>query len=139
MGTAPGTDGRAAEKGGAMRFGPDDRFWLVVDPTPESEVGDCVFEASLRKLDLQFKGGLTMDRNPTLFTDENEARIEAFGRMTAARASRAIRDRLRGGEDVELPLKIEVHGADGETLFRATVTADGTDVDARVERKRERS
>jgi hypothetical protein len=117
-----------------MRFGPDDRFWVVVDPTPESEEGDCVFEASLRKLDLQFKGGLTMDRNPTLFTDESEARIEAFGRMTASRASQAIRDRLSGGEDIELPIKIEVHGAGGERLFRAIITADGADVDGRMEK-----
>ena len=109
-----------------MRFGPDDRLWVVIDPTPESEEGDCVFEASLRKLDLQFKGGLTMDRNPTIFTEEIEARVEAVGRMTAMRASRVISDRLRSGEDVALPLKIEVHGADGKVLFRAVITADGT-------------
>ncbi|MHC5058521.1 MAG: hypothetical protein ACYTKD_28010 [Planctomycetota bacterium] len=115
-----------------MRYGPDDRFWVTIDPTPESEDGDCVFETSLRKLDLQFKGGLTMDRNPTLFTDENEARIEAFGRLTAMRASRAISERLRSGEDVDLPLKIEVHGANGEILFRATITTDGAVYDADI-------
>ena len=110
-----------------MRYGPDDRFWVTVDPTSESEEDDCVFETSLRKLDLQFKGGLTMDRNPTLFTDENEARIEAFGRLTAMRASRAISDRLQSGENVDLPLKIEVHGADGEVLFRSVITTDGVE------------
>jgi hypothetical protein len=109
-----------------MRLGLDDQFWLVTDPTRESEEGDCVFETSLRKLDLQFKGGLTMDRNPTIFTRENEARVEAFGRMTAMRASRVISDRLRSGEDVDLPLKIKIHGADGEILFVATITTDGT-------------
>jgi len=115
-----------------MRFGPDDRFWVVVDPTPESEEGDCVFEASLRKLDLQFKGGLTIDRNPTLFTDENEARIEAFGRLTAMRASRAISERLRSGEDVDLPIRIEVHGAKGELLFRSTISTDGVGYDTDI-------
>ena len=115
-----------------MRFGPDDKLWILTDPTHESEVGDILFEASLRKLDLQFKGGLSMDRNPTIFTDENEARIEAFGRLTAMRASTAIRDRLRSGEDVDLPLKIEVHGASGEILFRATISTDGTGYDTDI-------
>ncbi len=113
-----------------MRFGPDDDFWVVVDPAPESQLEDMVFRASLRRLELQFKGGLTMDRNPTLFTDENEARVEALGRLTAMRASAAIRDRLRSGEDVDLPLKIEVHGADGEVLFTAEIAADGAEQDA---------
>ncbi len=27
-----------------MRFGPDDKFWLVTDPTPESEAEDIVFQ-----------------------------------------------------------------------------------------------
>ena len=31
-----------------MRYGPDDRFWVVTDPTPESELVDICFEASLR-------------------------------------------------------------------------------------------
>ena len=115
-----------------MRFGPDDTLWVVTDPTSESEVGDILFEASLRKLDLQFKGGLTMDRNPTIFTDENEARVEAFGRLTAMRASAAIRDRLRSGKDVDLPFKIEVHGASGEVLFKATISTDGTGYDTDI-------
>ena len=115
-----------------MRFGPDDSFWLAVDPGPESEEDDCVFETSLRKLDLQFKGGLTMDRNPTIFTDESEARVEAFGRLTAMRASRAISDRLRSNEDVDLPLKIEVHGASGEILFSATISTDGAEYDTDI-------
>jgi len=115
-----------------MRFGPDDPFWLAVDPGPESEEDDCVFETSLRKLDLQFKGGPTMDRNPTIFTDENEARVEAFCRMTATRASTAIRNRLRSGEDVDLPLKIEVHGATGEILFTATISTDGAEYDSDI-------
>jgi uncharacterized protein YaaQ len=113
-----------------MRFGPDDDFWVVVDPTSESQLEDMVFQASFRRLDLQFKGGLTMDRNPTLFTDENEARVEALGRLTAMRASTAIRDRLRSGEDVDLPLRIEVHGANGEVLFTAEIAADGVEQDA---------
>jgi len=73
-----------------------------------------------------------MDRNPTIFTDENEARVEAFCRMTAMRASTAIRDRLRSGEDVDLPIRIEVHGAKGEVLFQATISTDGTGYDTDI-------
>ena len=37
-----------------MRYGPDDKFWVVVDPKPRSTLEDLVFEASLRDLELQF-------------------------------------------------------------------------------------
>lgn len=102
-----------------MRFGPDDRFWVVTDPTPESRMEDIVFQASLRQLELQFKGGLTMDRNPTLFTEKNEADIEAYGRLVAARAARAIAQRgLKPGDE---PVKIELIGPGGEVLFQADI------------------
>ncbi len=115
-----------------MRFGPDDTLWVVTDPTRESEVGDILFKASLRKLALQFKGGLDIERNVTLFTEKSEAEVEAFGRLTAMRASRAISEWLRSGEDVDLPLKIEVHGASGEILFRATISPDGVEYDTNL-------
>ena len=79
-----------------MRYGPDDKFWVVVDPKPNSTLDDLVFEASLRDLELQFRGGLQIDENPTLFTDRQEARLEAYGRLTAMRASQAI---LRAGRE----------------------------------------
>jgi hypothetical protein len=56
-----------------MRYGPDDKFWVVVDPKPDSTLDDLVFKASLRDLELQFRGGLSIDENPTLFTDRQEA------------------------------------------------------------------
>jgi len=43
-----------------MRYGPDHKFWVVVDPTPSSTQEDIVFKASLKDLELQFKGGLTI-------------------------------------------------------------------------------
>ena len=101
-----------------MRFGPDDDFWVVVDPTPESQLEDVVFRATLRRLELQFKGGLTMDRNPTLFTDEKEAKVEAFGRLTAMRASRAIGERLQAGRN-DVPDRIEILDGEGNLLFEA--------------------
>jgi len=101
-----------------MRFGPDDTFWVVVDPTPASEMGDVVFESSLRELELQFKGGLTIDRNPTIFTDRREAEIEAYGRLVAARASRAIA-RSEKGADLEAVSRIELIDADGTVVLEA--------------------
>ncbi|MBN1458350.1 MAG: hypothetical protein JXA57_02355 [Armatimonadetes bacterium] len=64
-----------------MRYGPDDKFWMVIDPTPISQLVDILFETSLRDLELQFRGGVTADRNPTLFSDWAEAEREARGRL----------------------------------------------------------
>jgi hypothetical protein len=65
-----------------MRIDPDDTFWVVTDPTPESELVDILFECTLHRLELQFLGGLRTDRDhPTIFTDYNEARAEAALRL----------------------------------------------------------
>jgi len=103
-----------------MRYGPDDKFWVVVDPTPESEMGDVLFETTLRGLELQFKGGLTMAQNPTIFTDQQEAKYEAYGRLTAMRAAQAV---LRAGrENPEARIdRIEIYGADGKLVFEANL------------------
>jgi hypothetical protein len=103
-----------------MRYGPDDKFWVVVDPTPVSELGDVLFETTLHGLELQFKGGLTMAQNPTIFTDHQEARYEAFGRLTAMRAAQAV---LRAGrENPEARIdRIEIYGADGTLVFEANL------------------
>ena len=66
-----------------MRFGPDDEFWVATDPAPESVLEDILFQASLRGLERQFRGGLTMTSNPTIFTEECEARNEAQRRLRA--------------------------------------------------------
>jgi hypothetical protein len=102
----------------SMRFGRDDKFWVVTDPTPESEMGDICFEASLCDLERQFKGGLTADHNPTLFTDRREAEIEAFGRLVAMRAARAIA-RGGNGEALQRADAVEILDGDGKVLFRA--------------------
>ncbi len=103
-----------------MRYGPDDSFWVVIDPKPNSTLGDIVFEASLRDLKLQFKGGLQIAENPTLFTDQQEARLEAYGRLTAMRASQAILQAGRENPDTRID-RIEVYGADGEIVFAADI------------------
>ncbi len=66
-----------------MRVGPDDKFWVVVDPSPESVIEDVLFRASPWDLERQFRGGLTMASNPTIFTKEDEARTEAQRRLRA--------------------------------------------------------
>jgi len=73
-----------------MRYGLDDKFWVVTDPALQSELGDILFETSLRELELHFKGGLTAENNPTLFTDEEEAGGEARARLTARQAAQSI-------------------------------------------------
>ena len=99
-----------------MRIGPGDRLWVVVDPQPESTQADILFQASLRDLALQLRGGLTMDQNPTLFTEKREAEIEAYGRVTAQRAARAI---ARGGAGAKLQdaTRLEIYGPGGTLLF----------------------
>jgi len=103
-----------------MRYGPDDKFWVVVDPTPVSELGDVLFETTLHGLELQFKGGLTMAQNPTIFTDPQEAKYEAFGRLTAMRAAQAV---LRAGRENPATRvdRIEIYGADGTLVFEANL------------------
>ena len=103
-----------------MRYGPDDKFWVVVDPKPNSTLDDLVFEASLRDLELQFRGGLQIDENPTLFTDRQEARIEAYGRLTAMRASQAILRAGRENPDTRID-RVEIYGQDGTLVFVADI------------------
>jgi len=99
-----------------MRFGPEEKFWVVIDPTPSNKPEDIVFPASLKDLDLQFKGGLTIEEHPTLFTEQREAEIEAYGRITALRATQAI---ARGGAASKLQnaTRLEIYDADGKVLF----------------------
>ena len=107
-----------------MRYGPDDKFWVVIDPKPHSTLEDLVFQASLRDLDLQFKGGLRIEENPTLFTDQQEAKYEAYGRLTAMRASQAI---LRAGrENPQTRIdRIEIYGEDGTLVFEEDLPREG--------------
>jgi len=106
-----------------MRLGPRDRgLWLVVDPTERSELNDLVSEVSLADLELQFKGGLRIDQNPTLFTDHKEAEIEAFGRVTAMRAARAIAAQVATGKLQPGVHRLEVFDGEGRLLFEADLS-----------------
>ena len=99
-----------------MRYGPEEKFWVVVDPKEHSTLEDIVFQASLKDLELQFKGGLKIEENPTLFTEQQEAEIEAYGRLTAMRATQAIA-RSGAGSKLQNATRLEIYRADGTLVF----------------------
>jgi hypothetical protein len=99
--------------------------WVVVDPVRECDVMDLILEATLGLPELWLKEGRFEGRNPKLFADERKAKLEAFGRLTALRAAAMVRDRLARGEHVDLPLRIQIHGADGELVYEVLIEADG--------------
>lgn len=59
---------------GKMRI---EKFWVVVEPRPASELGDVYFETDAKGLALQFKGGLDPEEIHAVFTARNEAEREA--------------------------------------------------------------
>jgi len=100
-----------------MRIETDEKVWVVVDPQPESELCDVCFEASLRSLERQFRGGLTCEENPTLFTDAEEAKAEAQVRLQARDAAVEV---VRGVEDLSSLGdidRIQIVDAEGKVLF----------------------
>ena len=103
-----------------MRFHCNHKFWVTVDPRVDSTLGDICFQASLKDLELQFKGGLTIDENPTLFTDQKEAEVEAYGRFIAAQAI------ARSGACSKIPnaTRIELLDGDGNLLFEADLPGE---------------
>lgn len=74
-----------------MKIGPDDKFWVVTDATPISELADICFETTLRGLELQFRGGLSMDSNPTIFTSKEEAEKAAKKRLQLGKIMEQLR------------------------------------------------
>ena len=99
-----------------MRYGPDHKFYVVVDPKPHSTREDIIFQASLQDLELQFKGGLTIDENPTLFTEREAAEAEAHGRLVAMRATQAIA-RSGAGSKLLNATRIELRDGNGTVIF----------------------
>ena len=73
-----------------MKLGPDDKFWIVSDAGQHDTLGDMCFEASLRDLELQFRGGFTCERNPVLFTGREEAEAEARDRLGARNSAEGV-------------------------------------------------
>lgn len=102
-----------------MRLGPDDPVYVVTDPGPDSTEADILFKSSLRNLELQFRGGLTMACRPTLFTDESAAKFEALGRMTALRVAALIGRKIAEGQPIEGAVRVEILDGDGKIVFEA--------------------
>jgi len=84
-----------------MKIGPDDKFWLVCDATANSVLEDICFEASIRSMELQFLGGLTMDSNPTIYTSKWDAEKAAKKRLKAAEFIEKIRNARISDDDGE--------------------------------------
>ena len=104
-----------------MRYGPDDKFWCVTDPTQDSELPDICFETSLRSLERQFRGGLSIGDNPTIFTDRAEAESDAHLRMVAMRAADAIAD-AAPQEEMKKVKRVALLDDDGRVLFEAPLS-----------------
>ena len=75
-----------------MKIGPNDKIWVVCDATANSIIEDICFEASLRGLELQFRGGLSIDSNPTIYTSKEEAEKAAKKRLKVAELIHKIRN-----------------------------------------------
>ena len=101
-----------------MRYGPDGKFWCVTDPRPDSELADICFETSLRSLERQFRGGLTIGDNPTIFSDRAEAENEAHLRMVAMRAADAIKD-AAPEQSMRDAARVALLDRDGKVLFES--------------------
>ncbi len=99
-----------------MRYRPDDRFWVVLDAAPNSEVGDVLFESSIRGLDLQFKGGLKMERSPTIFTDREEAEQEARRRLLSQKVAKVVAAGM-DGISTDAVRRIHLVDAAGTVVF----------------------
>ena len=106
-----------------MRYGPDHKFWVVVDPKSSSSLDDILFLASLKDLELQFKGGLTADESPTLFTERDEAEAEAHGRLVALWATQAIAQSGTGAK-LQNATRIELPDDDGAVVFETDLRGD---------------
>jgi len=99
-----------------MRYGPDDAFWVVTNPTPDSTLGDILFETTLRGLERQFRGGLSIADIPTIFTDRAEAEVEARARMIALKTSAAIL-RSAPGQALAEARRFELKNAAGKVIL----------------------
>jgi hypothetical protein len=103
-----------------MKLNVHDRFWMVTDPTSLSELGDICFETSLADLVLQIKGGLELKENPTIFTAEDDARLEGRKRLLVRSVVKAV---LEGGLDgsPESVRSVTLESEEGLPVFEADI------------------
>ena len=83
------------------RSGGFERFWVVVDPGPKSEVPDVCFETDLISLAAQVRGGFDPEgrhTNALVYTDAALARVDAEARIAARSVyDAALRAAREGG------------------------------------------
>jgi hypothetical protein len=60
-----------------------ERFWVVTDPTPISEIGDILFACDVPGFIRQIKGGLSEEDRPTFYADRSSAEADALARLAA--------------------------------------------------------
>jgi len=62
-----------------------EKLWVVVRPSPASELGDVCFETDAKGLAMQFKGGLAEGDVHALYTGQDEAEKEAKRILSASK------------------------------------------------------
>jgi hypothetical protein len=97
-----------------------DRFWVVTNPTPESEIGDILFETDVRGFILQVRGGLDEDRRPRIFADRESAEADALARLAVVRGLSAIAGGVVRG-DVRNAARLTLLDDAGEVLFETKI------------------
>lgn len=60
------------------------KFWVVTKPNKNSELIDILFQADIKRMELQFKGGLASKEIIGTFTTKNEA--EKVAKMALLRS-----------------------------------------------------
>lgn len=60
------------------------KFWVVTKPSKKSELIDILLHADMKKMELQFKGGLSGKEIIGIFTTKNEA--EKVAKMALLKA-----------------------------------------------------
>ncbi len=98
--------------------GPLDRFWVVVDPTPVSEITDVLFETDVRGFMAQVRGGLDEERRPRIFADRESAEADAHARLAIVRGLAAIA-KATPTDDVRNAARLRLLDADGKVVFEA--------------------
>ena len=63
-----------------------ERFWIVTNPTQDSELDDCCFDCSFKKFALQIRGGLEIEEIVGIFADEEDAKATASKLIEERRA-----------------------------------------------------
>ncbi|OFX31050.1 MAG: hypothetical protein A2X08_18290 [Bacteroidetes bacterium GWA2_32_17] len=60
------------------------KFWVVTKPTKQSVLIDILFNADMKRMEFQFKGGLSSKEIIGIFTTKNEA--EKVAKMALLKA-----------------------------------------------------